>query len=117
MRTLPLYLLAAINRDVGTAIRIHNSDAFGGHVPNFNMVFAPRQHMANRCEYLEYRRGANGTEFDTERAYCTVVDQFIQPMRADICNARYDLRPERDCEYYEIAKSSDSNRSGDTGER
>jgi hypothetical protein len=52
------------------------------------------------CPHLEYRREDNEHSFDTERAYCTVVDRFVQPMRVDICNARFDLDPATDCEYY-----------------
>ncbi|MEF8806774.1 hypothetical protein [Natronomonas sp.] len=52
------------------------------------------------CPYLEYRNEAEGRSFDTERAYCTAVDSFVQPMRADICNDRYDLHHAEDCEFY-----------------
>jgi hypothetical protein len=49
---------------------------------------------------LEYRESDGETEFETARAYCTVADRFVQPMRADICNGRYDLDPAADCEIY-----------------
>ena len=62
--------------------------------------------MANECRYLEYRTDADGKRFDTARAYCTAAETFVQPMRADICNRRYDLEPETDCEYYEAAASN-----------
>jgi hypothetical protein len=61
------------------------------------------------CPYLDYRNGesepgddANVTErvFDEPRAFCTVVEEFVQPMRADICNDRYGLGHERHCEIY-----------------
>jgi hypothetical protein len=61
------------------------------------------------CPYLDYRDGGNeptdGTNatestFDTPRAFCTVVEEFVQPMRADICNDRYGLEHERHCEIY-----------------
>jgi len=55
------------------------------------------------CDYLEYRDG----EFEAPRAYCTAVDRFVQPMRADVCNCRYRLRPARDCEYYVDAEGLD----------
>jgi hypothetical protein len=29
-----------------------------------------------------------------------VVDAFVEPVRADVCNARYDLSPADHCEYY-----------------
>lgn len=67
--------------------------------------------MGDQCRYLEYRREADGKRFDTERAYCRAVDRFVQPMRADICNYRYELRPERDCEYFETAQSFQSDES------
>jgi len=50
-----------------------------------------------RCEHLEYRADER---FPTERAFCTVVGEFVQPVRADVCNARYDLAPAEHCEYY-----------------
>lgn len=52
------------------------------------------------CPHLEYRRESNGEQFDHTRAYCTVTDQFVQPMRADICNDRYDLDHSDHCEIY-----------------
>jgi len=63
--------------------------------------------VSEHCPYLEYRLEADGKSFDVERAYCTVVDEFVQPMRADICNCRYDLSPEEDCEYYARADGAD----------
>lgn len=55
------------------------------------------------CPYLEYRDGSADPDrdpFDEPRAYCTAAEQFVQPMRADICNDRYDLVHDRDCEIY-----------------
>lgn len=58
------------------------------------------------CEHLRYREhggegeGSGDPQFETARAYCTVVDEFVQPVRADVCNARYDLSPAEHCEYY-----------------
>ncbi|MFB6176535.1 MAG: hypothetical protein ABEI99_05220 [Halobaculum sp.] len=52
------------------------------------------------CPHLDYRSDGEDTSFDTPRAYCTVTEQFVQPMRADICNERYDLDPAEDCEFY-----------------
>lgn len=56
--------------------------------------------MADRCPHLDYRREGDGRAFDTARAYCTVADRFVQPVTADICNARYDLDPTEHCEIY-----------------
>ncbi|AEN05292.1 hypothetical protein [Halolamina sp.] len=56
--------------------------------------------MTEPCEHLEYRDTANGASFAHERPFCTVVEEFVQPMRADICAARYGLDPAEDCEYY-----------------
>jgi len=52
------------------------------------------------CPYLAYRTTAGDTEFDRERAYCTAAERFVQPMRADICNDRYDLDHAAHCEIY-----------------
>ena len=67
--------------------------------------------MPDVCPYLEYRRltrgaGASGGDDDIDvnedepRAYCTAAETFVQPMRADICNGRYGLDHETDCEIY-----------------
>ncbi|WP_313695876.1 hypothetical protein [Halorarum halobium] len=52
------------------------------------------------CPHLEYRDSHGEREFETARAFCTVTDTFVQPVRADICNERYDLDPEADCKYF-----------------
>jgi hypothetical protein len=52
------------------------------------------------CPHLEYRRESDGKQFDSPRAYCTVTDQFVQAMRADICNDRYNLDHTDHCEIY-----------------
>ncbi|QLG26610.1 hypothetical protein HUG10_03235 [Halorarum halophilum] len=52
------------------------------------------------CPHLEYREGDGSREFETARAFCTVAERFVQPVRADICTERYDLDPEADCEYF-----------------
>ncbi|WP_135304656.1 hypothetical protein [Haloarcula amylovorans] len=52
------------------------------------------------CPQLVYRERDGDQSFDTARAFCTIVDEFVQPMRADICNDRYALDHERDCEIY-----------------
>jgi hypothetical protein len=57
------------------------------------------------CPYLEYRAENDEQAFDVERAYCTAVDRFVQPMRADVCNDRYGLDHSTDCEYYLAAES------------
>jgi hypothetical protein len=52
------------------------------------------------CPHLAYRTEDDEHTFDTERAFCTVVGEFVQPMRADICNDRYELDHTTDCEIY-----------------
>jgi hypothetical protein len=42
----------------------------------------------------------DGRSFDEARAYCGVADEFVQPMRADVCNDRYDLDHASHCEIY-----------------
>lgn len=49
------------------------------------------------CPYLSYR---SDDQFDHERAYCAVAEEFVQPMRADICNDRYDLAHDTHCEIF-----------------
>ena len=62
------------------------------------------------CPHLEYREGSGDRTFEVARAYCTVVDRFVQPMRADVCNDRYDLDHETHCEYYRAEASGDETR-------
>ena len=52
------------------------------------------------CPHLEYREDGDGREFDTARAYCAITDEFVQPMRADVCNDRYDLDHAAHCEIF-----------------
>ncbi|MFB6236176.1 MAG: hypothetical protein ABEH81_15625 [Halopenitus sp.] len=68
------------------------------------------------CPYLAYRRATDDQEFDTERAYCTASDQFVQPMRADICNDRYDLSHAEHCQIYLEAEAAASESEAEAGE-
>lgn len=53
------------------------------------------------CPFLEYRESSADREFDVARAYCTATNEFVQPMRADICNDRYDLAHADECEIFQ----------------
>lgn len=66
--------------------------------PNGYEDGARRAGMA--CPHLEYRTESEGHSFDHERAYCAVAGRFVEPMRADICNDRYDLSHAEDCEIF-----------------
>lgn len=68
------------------------------------------------CPHLEYRRESEDRSFDTERAYCTVADRFVQPMRADICNERYGLDPASDCEIFRADAGLSWDESPDVGD-
>jgi hypothetical protein len=61
---------------------------------------------------MEYRREDDDNAFDTARAFCTVTETFVQPMRADICNDRYELDHATDCEIFR--ERADSTDVGDT---
>lgn len=52
------------------------------------------------CPYLEYRRTDGEHEFESERPFCTVESEFISPMKADICNDRFDFDHDCDCEIF-----------------
>ncbi|MCL7417349.1 MAG: hypothetical protein M8354_05855 [Halalkalicoccus sp.] len=52
------------------------------------------------CPYLEYRRESDDDQFEHPRAYCTAAERFVQAMRADICNDRYNLDHAEHCEIY-----------------
>ena len=53
------------------------------------------------CPYLEYRDSDEDVEFDHERPYCRVQENFVSPMKADICNDRFEFHHAEDCEVYE----------------
>jgi hypothetical protein len=53
------------------------------------------------CPHLEYRREAGDRSFDHERAYCDVMEAFCTPMRADVCNDRFDFDHEAHCDVYQ----------------
>ncbi|WP_436343192.1 hypothetical protein [Natronorubrum sp. FCH18a] len=52
------------------------------------------------CPYLAYREESAEMQFAEPRAYCTAAERFVQPMRADVCNDRYDLAHDRHCEIF-----------------
>ncbi|GAA0666729.1 hypothetical protein ACFQDG_17535 [Natronoarchaeum mannanilyticum] len=69
------------------------------------------------CPFLEYRRESGDLQFDEARAYCGAVERFVQPMRADICNDRYDLEHAEHCEIYrehadEVGDGGDADAAG-----
>ena len=64
------------------------------------------------CPHLEYRSEGNGRSFETARAYCSAADRFVQPMRADLCNDRYDLS-HAECEIYLNHEGEESDRNED----
>lgn len=66
------------------------------------------------CPFLDYREASADREFDVARAYCTAADRFVQPMRADVCNDRYELDHASHCEIYrEHADGTDGERDDD----
>ena len=80
--------------------------------------------VSDQCPYLDYRREDEDGErsFETPRAHCETAEAFVQPMRADICNLRYDLDPAEDCEIYVEAEGAaendgtDADRDADGGD-
>ena len=66
------------------------------------------------CPYLEYRAAGDGHAFDGERAYCIAAGEFVQPMRADVCNDRYDLDHATDCEIYREHSDEKAGREEET---
>jgi len=53
------------------------------------------------CPFLDYRDSAGEESFAVERAYCTAAGQFVQPLRADVCNDRYALDHTEHCEIFQ----------------
>ena len=52
------------------------------------------------CPYLEYQRSDGDSDFDHDRPLCTVEEEFVSPMKADICNDRFDFEHGCDCEIF-----------------
>jgi hypothetical protein len=52
------------------------------------------------CPYLSYRQSDEEHSFENERPYCGVVDSFVSPMQADICNDRHEFKHTSDCETF-----------------
>jgi len=65
------------------------------------------------CPFLSYRSAAADREFDEPRAFCGAVEEFVQPMRADVCNDRYDLDHATHCEIYREHASGGGGVDGD----
>ena len=55
------------------------------------------------CPHLDYRAEDETHQFDHDRPYCTVMGEFVSPMRADVCNDRFRFDHESDCEVYRQA--------------
>lgn len=52
------------------------------------------------CPYLRYRTDDGTRSFDHERPYCALADTFVSPMKADVCNDRYDFDHASHCDVY-----------------
>lgn len=59
------------------------------------------------CPYLEYRDDDGDLEFDHERPFCRAQESFVSPMRADICNDRYDFDHRDHCEVFRNARDEE----------
>lgn len=59
------------------------------------------------CPHLTYETSDDEHEFEHERPYCSVVEEFVQPLRSDICNDTGDLSHDTHCEIYLEHASSD----------
>ena len=53
------------------------------------------------CPRLEYRSSDEDHEFDHERPYCTVMGEFVSPMKADVCNDRFAFHHQDHCEVFQ----------------
>ncbi|MFC3476461.1 hypothetical protein [Halobacterium litoreum] len=55
------------------------------------------------CPYLEYRSSDDDHEFDHDRPYCAALEEFVSPMKADVCNDRHDFDHAEDCDVFRRA--------------
>lgn len=65
------------------------------------------------CPHLDYRRSDEDHEFDHDRPYCTVAEEFVSPMKADICNDRHEFDHTSDCETYPDELQSEEESGGE----
>ena len=59
------------------------------------------------CAHLEFRDASGDRSFERERPYCTAAEEFVQPMRADVCSTRYGLTPAEHCEIFRAHEGLD----------
>lgn len=52
------------------------------------------------CPFLEYRDAHGEHEFDHERPFCAISEEFVSPMKADVCNDRHAFSHTEDCEVF-----------------
>lgn len=53
------------------------------------------------CRYLEYREfEGDDPDLAHDRAYCRKQQSFVSPVRADICNDRWDFDHASHCEIF-----------------
>lgn len=52
------------------------------------------------CPYLEYLSQDDEHDFDHDRPWCGADETFVSPMRADICNDRFEFDHTCNCEVY-----------------
>ena len=72
--------------------------------------------MPDTCPFLDYRAAADGDSYNTPRAFCTAAQRYVQAMRADICNDRYDLDHREDCEIYQAHADERDQNEGQEGD-
>lgn len=53
------------------------------------------------CPYLAYRYRDDSHEFDHDRPFCTAEGAFVAPVRADVCNDRFDFDHRSHCDVYQ----------------
>lgn len=52
------------------------------------------------CPFFDYRNADDEHEFDHDRPFCEVLDEFVLPIRADICKNEREWSHEEHCEIY-----------------
>ncbi|MFC7069021.1 3-keto-5-aminohexanoate cleavage protein [Halobaculum lipolyticum] len=76
-------------------------DTVGGPRPGDELAAGEQAaDEGSACPFLAYRSEGDGRSFDHERPYCTVADEFVSPMQADVCNDRFDFDHRSHCDVY-----------------
>nr|WP_225917737.1 3-keto-5-aminohexanoate cleavage protein [Halobaculum rubrum] len=98
-------LIDALDRDIATPEETRklldiDERQLAGDRHSASAAVSPGERDDGMCPHLEYRREGDGRTFDNRRAYCAIAEEFVSPMKADVCNGRFHFHHEEHCDVY-----------------